>query len=896
MEAVGGEDSFVGAFFKEKVGDAVRLGKRVEAYGDLQGAFLLFRYCVFLKLIYLARVMGERISMNDWGRVDREMGEVFSCTMHLIVAEWVMAHPQAHFPLSHGSLGILNFQRTALATDEAMGIRCFLTEKTSLPVVLNFRPEDFHVYEREGRGRAVTVGDFVDLVTVGLSTEEKLLEDVRQGTRGSRGRGRRRVLKFYVYRHAIDTLNALKTVAELSNVPLDAFSVCSYRGGDCVGIQAVTCPSRWAPHLMSSSRRLLQTIVRAQRKKQGRGANEMVTEEGAKAAHSVVFGGFCFADFDLRPGMETGGDLLRVGIRFPGPRGTVPVDEISERLRRVEKFGFVNFFGQESVTVPGANWRMGTFLLRGAKAGFARSVLDPAEAQADAGIETEEDGALRSALEVWASSDGSPAATQEALRLIENGRKSEPSVQEASLLLQHLAIHTEAAPSSPAESPLDARLREAVEQLPFQIRQAHCKAYASKVWNELASLRIQMMGREVLKGDFFFPVDGDYSSVRLATDEDVNWLGSPGGKGVVGLKQVAIPLLGAVPENLKFSLAPEGSPSFRLGLHLVGILQRDGLWPLGSVGGASEDLGFLDAVLRRLSDEHGLKTGFRPLVQVPASLNFQIEKSERPSFFGDIRAPSLLGKLEKALGGISSSSSSSSTAAGGSKQKSPTKGSQAETSHSSQTSPSSSSEGAREIRNPFADVFGSSSSFSFLNEAHKGGINPKALKSQNAEEPPARDIFASPSPRRLVERATAVSDGKLGAEQAPETDGGKLEGVSGEPESFLDTQRKAKTEMCRAVTIRLVLSPSVSASQLFREIMHVTDGTHPESLQRAAAEYADFLKEEKERVVARKKERQTRQKRMKDGKRLPESREESGEMEASTGPEATLKTDLRRNE
>uniref|UniRef100_A0A0G4HJB6 Reverse transcriptase domain-containing protein n=1 Tax=Chromera velia CCMP2878 TaxID=1169474 RepID=A0A0G4HJB6_9ALVE len=115
MGAAGGNDSFVGGLFKEKVTEAVRLGKRVEAYGDLQGAFLLFRYCVFPKLMYLARVMGERISMDEWGRVDREMGELFLRTMHLTAAEWTTVHPQAHLPLSHGGLGIPNFQRTALA-------------------------------------------------------------------------------------------------------------------------------------------------------------------------------------------------------------------------------------------------------------------------------------------------------------------------------------------------------------------------------------------------------------------------------------------------------------------------------------------------------------------------------------------------------------------------------------------------------------------------------------------------------------------------------------------------------------------------------------------------------------------------------------------------------------
>uniref|UniRef100_A0A0G4GU76 Uncharacterized protein n=1 Tax=Chromera velia CCMP2878 TaxID=1169474 RepID=A0A0G4GU76_9ALVE len=87
MGAAGGDDSFVGGLFKEKVAEAVRLGKRVEAYGDPQGAFLLFRYCVFPKLMYLARVMGERISMDEWGRVDREMGELFLQTMHLTAAE-----------------------------------------------------------------------------------------------------------------------------------------------------------------------------------------------------------------------------------------------------------------------------------------------------------------------------------------------------------------------------------------------------------------------------------------------------------------------------------------------------------------------------------------------------------------------------------------------------------------------------------------------------------------------------------------------------------------------------------------------------------------------------------------------------------------------------------------
>uniref|UniRef100_A0A0G4F4F6 Uncharacterized protein n=1 Tax=Chromera velia CCMP2878 TaxID=1169474 RepID=A0A0G4F4F6_9ALVE len=87
MGAAGGGDTFVNRLFEKKLGEATKLGKLVEGYGDSQGCSLLFKYCIFPKLVYLARVMADRLHTDVWERVDKELGDSFARSMRLAPEE-----------------------------------------------------------------------------------------------------------------------------------------------------------------------------------------------------------------------------------------------------------------------------------------------------------------------------------------------------------------------------------------------------------------------------------------------------------------------------------------------------------------------------------------------------------------------------------------------------------------------------------------------------------------------------------------------------------------------------------------------------------------------------------------------------------------------------------------
>uniref|UniRef100_A0A0G4FM38 C3H1-type domain-containing protein n=1 Tax=Chromera velia CCMP2878 TaxID=1169474 RepID=A0A0G4FM38_9ALVE len=110
MGAGGGEDSFVNSLFEKKLAEATKLGKRVEGYGVPQGCSLLFHYCIFSKLVYLARVMGDRLHTDVWERADKELGESFARSIRLSPEEWTQKQSQAHLPLCQGGLGIPFFR------------------------------------------------------------------------------------------------------------------------------------------------------------------------------------------------------------------------------------------------------------------------------------------------------------------------------------------------------------------------------------------------------------------------------------------------------------------------------------------------------------------------------------------------------------------------------------------------------------------------------------------------------------------------------------------------------------------------------------------------------------------------------------------------------------------
>uniref|UniRef100_A0A0G4GRQ9 Reverse transcriptase domain-containing protein n=1 Tax=Chromera velia CCMP2878 TaxID=1169474 RepID=A0A0G4GRQ9_9ALVE len=115
--AASGTTEYQSAHFDKKLREAWELSQAVEEYGDPQGAYLLFRFCVLPKLIYLTRIMGDVITLGEWSQADRELGESWARIMGMTEQEWVYGEVrnQAYLPQYQGGLGLICFRATATA-------------------------------------------------------------------------------------------------------------------------------------------------------------------------------------------------------------------------------------------------------------------------------------------------------------------------------------------------------------------------------------------------------------------------------------------------------------------------------------------------------------------------------------------------------------------------------------------------------------------------------------------------------------------------------------------------------------------------------------------------------------------------------------------------------------
>eukprot|EP00820_Chromera_velia_P006981 Cvel_19417.t2-p1 / transcript=Cvel_19417.t2 / gene=Cvel_19417 / organism=Chromera_velia_CCMP2878 / gene_product=hypothetical protein / transcript_product=hypothetical protein / location=Cvel_scaffold1672:17790-19403(+) / protein_length=308 / sequence_SO=supercontig / SO=protein_coding / is_pseudo=false len=115
--AASGTIKYQSAHFDKKLKEAWELSQAVEGYGDPQGAHLLFRFCVLLKLIYLTRIIGDVITLGEWSQVDRELGESWARIMGMTEQEWAHGEVrcQAYLPQYQGGLGLTCFRATATA-------------------------------------------------------------------------------------------------------------------------------------------------------------------------------------------------------------------------------------------------------------------------------------------------------------------------------------------------------------------------------------------------------------------------------------------------------------------------------------------------------------------------------------------------------------------------------------------------------------------------------------------------------------------------------------------------------------------------------------------------------------------------------------------------------------
>uniref|UniRef100_A0A0G4G805 Uncharacterized protein n=1 Tax=Chromera velia CCMP2878 TaxID=1169474 RepID=A0A0G4G805_9ALVE len=115
--AASGTVQYQSEHFDKKLKEARELSEAIEEYGDLQGAHLLICFCIFPKLIYLTRIMGDVIMPDEWSCANKELGESWARIMGLSEQEREQreVRNQAYLPQYQAGLGLTCFRITATA-------------------------------------------------------------------------------------------------------------------------------------------------------------------------------------------------------------------------------------------------------------------------------------------------------------------------------------------------------------------------------------------------------------------------------------------------------------------------------------------------------------------------------------------------------------------------------------------------------------------------------------------------------------------------------------------------------------------------------------------------------------------------------------------------------------
>jgi tRNA pseudouridine13 synthase len=223
-------------------------------------------------------------------------------------------------------------------------------------------------------------------------------------------------------------------------------------------------------------------------------------------------------------------DLKRIQVvhcpPLPAEESLVDCDRshIEYMVRRIEKHGFINFYGQQRVGTPGSVQEIG---VRAFDIGQAMLQQDFRKAiellmQGTTNRETEE---VRRVRKAWKDSNGDPSVTLKAFQ----GADIMPRER---AVLKGLNRHL--------DNPL-----EALRSLSHNMRMFYVNAYQSYIWNLVASKRIEKYGSKVMKGDLYFENENrQRDEVKLVKSEEEALS--------INIHQVVLPLPGygvQYPEN-----------------------------------------------------------------------------------------------------------------------------------------------------------------------------------------------------------------------------------------------------------------------------------------------------------------------------------------------------------
>jgi tRNA pseudouridine13 synthase len=227
----------------------------------------------------------------------------------------------------------------------------------------------------------------------------------------------------------------------------------------------------------------------------------------------IELGLFYSVDFSLSMGDLVGNqfeitvrDLKRIQVVHCPPlsaeESLVDCDRshIEYMVRRIEKHGFINFYGQQRVGTPGSVQEVG---VRAFDIGEAMLQQDFRKAiellmQGTTNRETEE---VRRVRKAWKDSNGDPSVTLKAFQ----GADIMPRER---AVLKGLNRH----PDNPLE---------ALRSLSHNMRMFYVNAYQSYIWNLVASKRIEKYGSKVMKGDLYFENENrQRDEVKLVKSEE----------------------------------------------------------------------------------------------------------------------------------------------------------------------------------------------------------------------------------------------------------------------------------------------------------------------------------------------------------------------------------------
>lgn len=247
--------------------------------------------------------------------------------------------------------------------------------------------------------------------------------------------------------------------------------------------------------------------------------------------HGMEIGSVQLVDHFLQPGQLDGNrfvinvrDVKRVHVEFKdgcSQENLRPCQEhdrnyILERADALRKCGFINFYGEQRLGIPGETKNVGvrSFDIGRAmlQANFDKAVdLLMTGRLICRGVDDQENASARKCRQIWKETGGNAEETYNALP------KGESMTRERTVLQGLKRYHNS----------LDA-----LKCLHFRDRTFWIHAYQSYIWNTMASVRLQLYGAKVVAGDL---VIGDDDNVLVVSDDMVSG---------ISLHQVVLPLPG----------------------------------------------------------------------------------------------------------------------------------------------------------------------------------------------------------------------------------------------------------------------------------------------------------------------------------------------------------------